>query len=328
MPNNNITLNQIAEFLKSNDNYLLLCHKNPDADTLGSALALKTALKELGKNANICCAHSPSSNTAFLFNEGEDITFCSYENVTVIAVDVASLSLLGTLEEIFRHNITLKIDHHITGEDYAKYNYTDHTCAACGEIIYELIKLLGTDIASVAAPLYAAISSDTGGFRYSNTTSKTHIIAAELLENGADNAYIDHLLFENRTQAQIRAINAAYSSMKYYFDGTVAAVVITNDMKARLNINDDDLGVLNSLTREIQGVTVGITLRQSGTDPTSYKLSVRSEPGFPANELCAIFGGGGHPCAAGAQITASSPDLALSSVIKHIAKSENTLIPV
>lgn len=325
MPSNNITLNEIAEYFKKEDNFLFLCHKSPDADTLGSALALKTALTDMGKRAKILCTDSPSANTAFLFENGECILDTDYNGENIVSVDVASLSLLGALKEIYGERIVLKLDHHMTSDDFAKYNYTDYSSAACGEIVYEIIKLLGTPMSDVAKYLYAAVSSDTGGFRYSNTTSKTHLIAAELLLSGADNAYIDHMLFENRTQAEIRAINAAYSSLRYYHDGKVSAVIITNDVKSRLNLSDDDLGSISSLTREIEGVTVGIMLRQLKNEPSKYKMSVRSEPGFPANELCLIFGGGGHPCAAGAEVEATSPERALSSVIKHISYENGKL---
>lgn len=327
MPNN-ITLEEIAEFFKNGEEFLLLCHKNPDADTLGSALALRNSLEYLGKTVHISCAHDPSENTAFLFTEDDDIADRDYGDIPVVSIDVATLSLLGDIEEFYSDSIVLKIDHHEMSDDFAEYNYADPSAAACGEIIFELIKLLGTPLSESAEPLYAAISADTGGFRYSNTTSRTHRIAAELLEAGADNAYIDHKLFESKTQAEIRALNAAYSNLRYFHDGAVAAVVITNQIKERLNISEADLGVISSITREIAGVTVGITLRQQKNNPQMYKLSVRSEPGFPANELCFCFGGGGHACAAGAELTAPTPERALTAVINHIKMAGGRLIVI
>lgn len=327
MPNN-ITLEEIAEFFKSGDEFLLLCHKNPDADTLGSALGLRNALEYLGKTVHISCAHDPADDTAFLFSEDDDIADRDYGDIPVVSIDVATLSLLGDIEEYYRDSIVLKIDHHEMSDDFAEYNYADHKSAACGEIIFDLVKLLNVPLTEVAEPLYAAISSDTGGFRYSNTTSKTHRIAAELLDAGADNTYIDHKLFESKTQSEIRALNAAYSNLRYFHDGAVAAVVITNQIKERLNISESDLGVISSITREIAGVTVGITLRQQKNNPQMYKLSVRSEPGFPANELCFCFGGGGHSCAAGAELTAPTPERALISVVNHIKMAGGRLIVI
>lgn len=328
MPNNNVTLQEIAEILKSKDNFLLLCHKNPDADTLGSALALREALHHIGKTAHISCVHDPRGNTEFLFSEDDDIADRDYGDVTVISIDIASRSLLGELEEYYGDCIYLKIDHHEISDDFAEFNYTDYSAAACGEIIYEIVKLLNVPLDIVSAYLYAAISSDTGGFRYSNTTARTHIIAAELLNAGADNAYIDHMLFENRTRSEIRALTAAYSNLHFYLDGAVAAVVITNQIKERLDLDEGDLGVLSSITREIEGVVVGITLRQNKTEPQKYKASVRSEPGFPANVLCSLFGGGGHACAAGAEIIASSPEKALSQIVNHIGIKNGEIVVI
>ena len=325
MPTNNITLEEIAAFFREGDNFQLLCHKRPDGDTLGSALGLMRALQHMGKTVYISCAHVLAANNRFLFEDEEILVDRDYGDVTLVAVDVASLSLLGELEEYYGDRIALKIDHHEMGDDYAERNYVDASAAASGEIVYEIVKLLGTPLEKSAEPLYAALSSDTGGFRYSNTTPRTHRIAAELMEAGADNAYIDHQLFENRTQSEIRALTAAYTGLRYFHDGMVAAVVITNQMKERLSLNEEDLGVLSSLTREIEGVVVGITLKQSKSEPQKYKLSVRSEPGFPANTLCGLFGGGGHPCAAGAEVEAPSPEKALLAIVKRIGVRDGEL---
>lgn len=329
MPKNNITLEEIAELLRTKDSFVLICHKRPDGDTLGSALGLKRALSYLGKKAEIICAHTPSSNNEFLFDGEFFPAFeCEDENAVFITVDVASKELLGELEAVYGDRIALKIDHHETSEDFAEKNYTDFSAAACGEIIYDLVKLLGVPLEVSAEPIYAAISSDTGGFRYSNTTARTHRAAADLLEAGADNAFIDHMLYESRTQSEILALTAAYASMRYYLDGKVAVVIITNDDKRRLDLREEDLGVISPITREIAGVQVGITIKQNKVDASKYKISVRSEPGFPSNALCELFGGGGHPCAAGAEISASNPKIAVATVIKHLADSENGVIVV
>ena len=326
MPQNNITLDEIAEFFREKDNFVLICHKRPDGDTLGSALALRRVLEYMDKKAEIICANTPSPNNEFLF-DGEYFPAFDPEDMNGIpvSVDVASEELLGDLQPEWGGKIMLKIDHHETSDDFAKLNYTDPTAAACGEIIFDLVGLLGVPYDVCAEPLYAAISSDTGGFRYSNTTSRTHRAAAELLDAGAENAFIDHMLYESRTQSEIRALTAAYASMRYYLDGRVAMVVITNDDKKRLNLREEDLGIISPITREISGVIVGITMKQSRVDPTKFKISVRSEPGFPANELCAAFGGGGHPCAAGAEIPAANAKVAAALVLKHITASGDGL---
>lgn len=317
----NITLEEICDFFRRGNSFALICHKHPDGDTLGSALALKRVLTYMGKKAELLCSDAPSSNLMFLF-DGEELPSLEPEDedAVFVSVDVATSELLGELSEICQGKIALKIDHHEMGEDFAELNYTDSQAAACGEIILKIVKMLGVSLEICAEPLYAAISSDTGGFRYSNTTANTHVAAAELLLSGADNAFIDHMLFESKTKSEIRALTAAYSGMKFFVNGKVAVMTVTNDDKRRLDLKEEDLGVLNSLTREIAGVQVGLTVKQNKSDPSKFRISVRSEQGFPANKLCAIFGGGGHACAAGAEITASSVKNAIAAVIKRLSE--------
>ena len=322
---NNITLSGIAGFLKENDNYLILCHRRPDGDTLGSGLALMLSLRHLGKTAWMACDNPPAANNLFLFDDPDELADRDRGDVIPIAVDVASRYLLGELERFYGDRIALKIDHHEMSEDFAVRNYTDASAAACGEILFELTGLLGVPHTAVARPLYAAISSDTGGFRYANTTARTHRIAAALLEAGADHTYIDRQLYENRTPGEIRALAAAYNGLRFFHDGRVAAVVITNQMRDRLSLSEDDLGVVSPITREICGVSAGITLRQSRTEPNRFTLSVRSGPEFPSHRLCGLFGGGGHPGAAGAELTASTPQRALQMVVSRIGCRDGRL---
>ncbi len=317
MVENNITLGGIAELILKNTDFILLCHQRPDGDTVGSALALKYAITALGKTARIACADPLPPNLGFL-SLGEEPQDTEGDGL-VIAVDVASRSMLGSLADRYGSDVELKIDHHESGEDYARYNYTEPHSAACGEIICELVKLLCVDLSLCATPLYAAISSDTGCFKYGNTTPRTLRLAAELIEHGAAHADINHCLFDSKTPAEVRAINAAYSSMKFFREGQICAVTITNEDKRRLDISDRELGVLNSLTREISGVRVGITLKQTGDEGkegSRFKLSVRSERGYPANKLCELFSGGGHECAAGGDVIAASAEAALAAVLE------------
>ncbi len=320
----NITLEKICDFFRSGTSFALVCHKHPDGDTLGSALALKRGLSYIGKKAQLLCSDLPSANLEFLFDREELPALVPEDKDAVfVSVDVATAELFGELSELCQNKIALKIDHHEMGESFAQLNYTDSKAASCGEIIFKIVKMLGVPLEICAEPLYAAISSDTGGFRYSNTTADTHVAAAELLLSGADNAFIDHMLYESKTKAEIRALTAAYSGMKFFINGKVAVMTITNDDKRRLDLKEEDLGVLNPLTREIMGVQVGLTVKQNKLNPSKFRISVRSGQGFPANKLCALFGGGGHACAAGAELTASSAKNAISAVIKHLSEDSD-----
>lgn len=305
---------------------LILCHKRPDGDTLGSALALRSSLEYLGKTADIACCDKLPSNCTFLFCKKTlplDMPDPSlYE--AVIAVDVASVQMLGELSYL-SDKVLVKLDHHRVGEDYAEYNYVDPEAAACGEIIYQLAKLMGVPDKVIAEPIYAALSSDSGGFRYSNTTRRTMQIASSAMAAGADFVRINHELFESRTPSEIRAIKTAYEKLKLYHGGRLAIVMITNDDKKRNELDDAELGVISSLPREIAGVALGVTVRQDTKDPLRYKVSMRSSEAVDVSTICAGLGGGGHLRAAGCEIFAPDPEKAVEKLLLALSECEKSL---
>ena len=304
MPPIDLTLPEIAAFLKERDRFLILCHHRPDGDTLGSGLALLRMLSHLGKRACLLCADPPPPNLRFLFPEEDGLPetpengFCRGDRslltdpeATAVAVDVASLGQLGQLAP---RPIALRIDHHAIGEAFGDRQYVDEKAAACGEILFALANLLGVPTAKVAEPLYAALSTDTGGFRYANTTPRTMRMAASLLEAGADGASLSRALYESRTPSEIRALVAAYQNLTFYCQGRVAVIVVTNALRRQYELSESDLSLFSAVTREPAGVVIGINIRQNEKDPAKFRLSVRSAPGYPANKVCTAFGGGGH----------------------------------
>lgn len=316
MPENNITLESAREMLFASPRTLIYTHGHPDADTLGSALALKLALKKSGCEAYVTCLDPIPVRLAFLADEPMPADFAP---TLVCAVDVASYRMLGIKDESLRGKIDLKIDHHRTGEDYAKFNYTEADSAACAEIIFDLLD--GLIDADIAAPIYAALASDTGCFRFSNTTARTHIIAARLCEYGVDAANINHRLFESRSKGEIAALKLALSSLEYRCGGKLALVCFTNGDKEEYGFDDDCISAHNSLTREIEGVELGITVRQKVTDPETWKISMRSGESVDASALCGIFGGGGHIRAAGCEIKAPDAKTAREIILNEAVKA-------
>ncbi len=323
-----VTIKKAAELIAmTSGRTLILCHRRPDGDTLGSALALKAVIEYLGREADIACCDSIPSNCGFLF-EGRELPvrepdLSLYE--ALIAVDVASGQMLGELEGL-KDRILLKIDHHRIGEDYAVYNYTDPDAAACGEIIYEIAKLMGVPDSVTAEPVYAALSSDSGGFRYSNTTCKTMRIAKCAMAAGADFVNINHKLFESRTPVEVRAIKTAYDKLRLYCEGKLALVMITNADKEENQLCDSELGVINSLPREIAGVEIGITVKQDSERPERYKVSMRSSEPADVSAICAEFGGGGHLCAAGCELFAPDPEEAEKKILSAVSKHEKNFV--
>ena len=285
---------------------LVLCHVRPDADALGSAMALSLWLQKKGSPARVVCANEIPERLRFLTEGLQDSVLASaipagFENARVITVDTASPAQLGELWEAFGAQISLMIDHHERGTRYA--DGLVQGCAATGEMIYDLIATSGEDMDSRCSELlYAAISSDTGGFRYSNTTPGTHLRAAALLESGIDAARINHLLLEVRSPKLLSAEAEGFRRLHLYEEGKVAIIAFPYATKRDMDLADEHLETLVDVARRVSGVEIAAAIRQPTKEPI-FRLSTRASVDFDVSAVCATFGGGGHPRAAGATLS-------------------------
>lgn len=292
-------LKQVCEWLKSNDNYLILMHSSPDGDTIGSATALCLALQKIGKNAKCHCADTIDSKYLYMFDGIKEDVF---EHKFVISVDIADIKLLGSLKEEFENCIDLNIDHHISNKLFAKMNYVVDSSGANCENIFDIIKQLNVDITSnIANCLYTGISTDTGCFKYSNTTARTLRIAAELLELGADTSYINRVMFETKSKARIDVEKQALESIEFHSESKIALILIDEQMQQK--VPNSELEGITAMPRTIENVLIGITLKQKADN--LYKVSVRTFEPVDASKICAAFGGGGHNAAAGCEMRGS-----------------------
>lgn len=295
-----MTITEIADFLISHNNFEILTHAYPDGDTLGSGYALCLALQQLGKNARVITTNLPH-NFEFLTDGIKEQTF---DTETIVSTDVADEKLLGSNKEKYSGKIDLCIDHHITNKVETDLKFVDETAAANSEIIYRLLLAMEVKITKqIANCLYTGISTDTGCFRYTNTTSNTLRTAADLMDIGCDTAYINKVMFETKTKAKIRLERAVYDTMLYCAGGKCAIIYTTLDMQKGLNIGDSELEGLASIPRQIEGVLIGITMREK--EGGVFKISVRTNGNVNAADFCSNFGGGGHSAAAGCSIEGS-----------------------
>ncbi len=320
---NNITTAEIADIIEKKDNIAVICHIRPDGDTVGSAFGLKFGYPE--KNIAVVCGHTVPKRLMFIA-DGQEIYLPNelpFEPDFVISVDTANFELIGdgTLAALGKERADIKIDHHLSGEEMASLCYTDHTSAACAEIIYEILAEKNRVTKSAASALYAAIASDTGCFKYSNTTPKTHIIAARTIEAGADFCEINTRLFQTKTANEAAAIRYAYNNISLHQNGTVAFLLYTNEVKAQLGITSDEISVANDIAREIEGVDLGINVTQNDENPEIFKISFRSNRYTDVNALAKRLGGGGHLRASGARIKASSPDEAKEIILAAVKEA-------
>lgn len=284
-----------AALLRGWDDILILCHASPDGDTLGSAAALVRGLRVLGKGAWFACADGIDPKFAYLF---EGLAPMGRSPRHVMSVDVATPALLGGLEEEYAGRVELAIDHHGSHSEFARESWIEPKAPASCELIYLLLTELGADIDKPTADcLYTGLSTDTGCFRYSNVTPRTHRVAAHLLELGADAAEINRRMFDCKSKAQVEAERLAMESMAFSCGGKCAIVQVPLSIYARTGARESELESVSSLPRQIEGVMVGITLKEK--EDGTIKASVRSNPPASACAICEKFGGGGHRFAAG-----------------------------
>lgn len=312
-----ITVCEAADFLKQKDNFVILTHQNPDGDTLGSGFGLALILQKLGKKSTIICSDEiPEKYGYFTKFAPQNADF--NQKTTVVAVDVADTKLLGKLEAEYASKTELCIDHHISNVGYAAVTYLDSDAAANCECIYDLAKELSVEIdKNMALALYTGISTDTGCFRFSNTTAKTHRIGADLIELGIDTAEINRIMFETKSRIRVELEKMALDAMEFHFDDKCAIITVTREMYEKTGCKDEDLEGITSISRSIEGVMVGVTLRER--EEGGFKISVRTYPPIDASEICRRLDGGGHIRAAGCQLGAEfTAEQARAEILRHV----------
>ena len=303
----------ISEIIKS-ENIIIITHIRPDGDTIGSAYGLKRCIlnKFPDKTVTVLCGEEIKDRLQFIFGDDTPLITVDSGYDLVIAVDTAEPVLMGVNSKFV---VDIKIDHHVNGSCYAGINHIDSTASSCGEIIFDLCKQIGEITADIALPLYAAVCSDTGNFRFRNVTAETHRIAAELIDTGIDHADISNRLYGKKTQRELISQRLVLNNLRYFLEGKISVAMITNEMKIQNGINDDDFGEINSIALDIEGVDLGITIKQFDNEPEKFRVSMRSSENVDASVICGKLGGGGHLRASGALVKSDNPESALQRVI-------------
>ena len=303
-----VTLGEIADALPSFGKTLILTHVNPDGDCIGSAFALGDLIRASGGEARVVCPTPLPKRLRFLAGNDEeaDRTVLGEGEAdgyaAILSVDVAPPVQLGDFAPLIPR-VRFMIDHHGLGTPFAPH-LVDPKAAAAGEIVSCLYALLRARGAVPALPdaarrLYAAVASDTGSFRFANTTEETHRIAGALLA-------------EMRTRTPLVHGLHAVEGLRFFEDGRLAAVLFTQQMLADWDLTEEDISNAVETPRAVEGVLVGLSLRQQSDDPRAYKVSSRANADVDCAAVCAKFGGGGHVRAAGCTIAADTPEEALS----------------
>lgn len=329
-----ISVEEICDILEECPRMLILTHVNPDGDCIGSAFALKRMVEAVGGTAHCVCPSELPRRLQFLMTgqddmhlamEGMSLSEALDEYDVICSVDVASPMQLGELS-CLSEQVDFMIDHHGVGTRFAPY-LLDETASATGEILYDVYATLAgrqvfESLPDAARRIYAAMVSDTGSFKFSNTTPKTHLIAADLVniintagDGGMDTADVCRSLFGQRTLKELTAQMLAIQNLHFYEDGSLGVVTFTQQMLTDAGLTEEEIGNVVDTPRGVEGVLVGLSIRQTAADPRAYKVSSRANVECDVSAVCASFGGGGHVRAAGCTIEADSMEDAENMVV-------------
>lgn len=297
---NAASIAETAAFLKRCRDVHILIHSSPDGDCIGSGYSLQAVLRQLGIRSRVLCADPIPPRFDFLLpSEPEE----DFEPQCIVAVDVADEKLFGSLEDAYRGKIDLCIDHHVSNLGYAANLLLEPDAAAACEVLYKVYREMGvTFTETIAKCLYTGMATDTGCFKFSNTTPETHIFTAELMREFPDIRYdlINREMFDVKSRSRLRAETIMLQNMEYHSDGRITIVWATLDVCRENGVDEKDMEGLTSLGLQPEGVEVGVTVRER--EPGHFKISMRSARDVNVSEICKGFGGGGHVKAAGCQL--------------------------
>lgn len=311
---------KLVDIINNSESFAIVIHVNPDGDCLGSSAALACALRSIGKTADVFLDGEIPERLEFVWREnffGND----SGKYDACIAVDVAADYMMGKVKEtVFdMAKYTGCVDHHGTNRGYAMHNIINAEASAAGEVVYELLKNrlnieLNDDIARY---LYIAIASDTGGFRYSNTTPETHKIASELMRYNIEASQIMRRLFDLKSVEQLRLKNDVVDNMRFYNDNKICVISVDRDVLNKYHLTFEQADDLAQLPRCINGVEVGVYLKIKGEK--DVKASLRSNECVDVSAVAAALGGGGHKRAAGVTLKVDAAE-AEKRIVSEIIK--------
>lgn len=294
-----LTRPETADYLMERDHFVILTHIRPDGDTIGSAAALCRGLRQMGKTAHVLENKGVSSRFQWL-HDGLTVTQV-HPDANLITVDVAAPGMLPDEFKHFLDRVVLRIDHHSSATSFTPYELVDGGSASCSEVIADVLHHMGVVLdRDIANAIYVGTSTDTGCFRYANTTAHTFETAAVCAAAGADIFRLNQDLFETNTLPRLKMQSWMIEHMQLLRNGTIAVIAIPKAVEKQLGVTGDDMNNISGFPRTIAGVEMAATIRES--DNGVVKLSVRAVPGLDASAVASRFGGGGHVGAAGATI--------------------------
>jgi len=316
---------EIVDIINEGKKFIITTHLFSEGDAIGSELALKRFLCGINKDAVIVNNEAlpavyrcfdTDRDVKFLRNKDVNINLNDFDAIFI--VDVADWSQLGDFADMIKASSIKKvcIDHHASNPGYADINFIDQHASSAGELIFDLINFMNGEITlEIATPLYLSIATDTGWFKFSNTSAKALKACSDLIEIGVKSEIIYEQLFQNKHMSYLKLLTLALGILRPEFDGKVVWTKITKEMIKSSGVPFVDTDVIIDLIRAVQEVEVVIIFREIGHRKT--KLSFRSKHTVDVAKLASDFGGGGHVRAAGASMN-EPIDTAIGNVISGV----------
>ena len=322
-------INTICDRLLSHNSFLLISHKNPDGDAVGSTASLARLLEKAGKTVKIVYPENPAERLKFILAGHGYMTAETFDTTYtpdyIVSLDCAAATRFGKLEEMLAPSTDLSVDHHMSNSPFAKETCTDAKACATSEIVYDIAEefvsrgAVAKIDADIAYPMYAGIASDTGNFKYSSTSSHTFNVCAKLLETGIDHAEISRLLFDSASLSKLRAEAIAASKLRVFADGKAAIIVVPEKDVLQAGLKYEDFDDAVNIARKVAGVEIGAYVRTADTG--EHKISLRSNNYANVSAICEKYSGGGHLRASGCTIKADSIEIAADIIIKEIEEA-------
>ncbi len=305
-------IDRAIDLIRGGERFLVACHRRPDADSLGSALGLIEALRALGKEATLFMPESVPDSLLFLLEEEQGIAEVPpgtrYDATFIMDIAAKALVPPGFPPPEVSGPVVV-VDHHHAHDGLGDIVVRDTKAAATGEVVVRMMEELGLSSIpeGAATPLYAAIVSDTGGFRYATTGPATLRLGARLLEAGVDPWRVAYQLFERWEPARLRLLSSIIATLDTAFGGKVAIMRVTREMLAICGADDDMVEGMVNYARRVEGAEVGALLwewevRDDSGSHVETKISLRSRGDFDVSKIATALDGGGHRAAAATQL--------------------------
>ena len=319
------TIEEVCDAIRKHNNFLLSAHIRPEGDSVGSLLAVQSLLTKLGKTAWVVSEDEFPDRLDLMPKDGwhtvreiKKLKKKPHFDACVV-VDCPNPTRMGSVQELIGRDTTIiNIDHHVSNARFGHYNLVNDRAAACGEIVYDLFKQFKIPITKTeAVPIYISISTDTGSFKYSNTTSKTHLVASELIQTGIDLEEINENLYERCSHSRLNLLADLLDEIKVEMGGKVVWAVVKSAMLRKTKTTFEDTEGFIDFLRSMSGVRIAFILIEN--EKSMYQVSFRSKGSDDVNQIAEAFGGGGHRKASGCTID-GPPEKAARRIVAVIRR--------